>query len=78
MRESFAQQPACQMPRVTRPHPLYRLALCELAENGVYPVTKPATQGARFGIRVKLVGGVRDQMLNTHTRQLVLRVLGEW
>jgi hypothetical protein len=71
VREDFAQQSACQMPQVARPHPLYAIALCELAENGVYPVAKPTEEGARFGIRVSLLGGVWSEQLDPHARQLL-------
>src|SRR5215213_9066366 len=59
------------MPRVARPHPLYAVALCELAEDGVYPVVKPTEEGARFGIRVSLLGGVWSEQLDPHARQLL-------
>ena len=45
VREDFSEQPACQMPEVTRPHFLYAVALCELRKNGVYTVAK-STQNA--------------------------------
>jgi hypothetical protein len=72
VREDFAHQPACQMPQVARPHLLYAIALCELAENGIYPVAKPTEQSALFRRRVSLLGGIRGQKLNTHTSQLLL------
>src|SRR5829696_3321286 len=72
VREDFAHQPACQMPEVARPHLLYAIALCELAENGIYPVAKPTEESALFRRRVSLLGGIRGQKLNTHTRQLLL------
>src|SRR5215216_2521653 len=72
MREDFAQQSACQMPQVLRPHLLYGIALCELAENGVYPVAKPTEEGALFRGRVSLLGGIRGQKLHTNARQLLL------
>jgi hypothetical protein len=72
VRENFAQQSACQMPQVARPHLLYRIALCELTKNGVYPVTKPTEKGALFRGRVSLLlGGVRGQKLYAHTYQLL-------
>src|SRR5215218_3846476 len=71
VREDFAQHSACQMPRVARPHLLHAVALCELAENGVYPVAKPTEEGARFGIRVSLLGGVWSEQLDPHARQLL-------
>ena len=72
VREDFAHQPACQMPQVARPHLLYAIALCELAENGIYPVAKPTEKSALFRRRVSLLGGIRGQKLNAHTRQLLL------
>ena len=71
VREDFAQQSACQMPCVARSHPLYGVTLRELAENGVYPVTKLTEEGALFGIGVSLLGGIRGQKLHAHTRQLL-------
>src|SRR5919202_2717668 len=71
VREDFAQQYARQMPEVARPHLLYRIALCELAENGVYPVAKPTEEGALFRGRVSLLGGIRGQKLHTSARQLL-------
>ncbi len=71
VREDFAQQSACQMPEVARPHLLYAVALCELAENGVYPVAKAAEEGAPLGVRVSLLGGVWSQKLYAHPRQLL-------
>jgi hypothetical protein len=70
MREDFPQQPACQMPQVTCPHPLYTVASGELGKDGVYPVTKPAEDGTPFGMRVSLLGGVWCQKLYAHTRQI--------
>ena len=70
VREDFAQQPAYQMPQITRPHPLYRVASGELRKDGVYPVTQPAEEGAPFEIRVSLLGGVRGQKLYAPLRQL--------
>lgn len=72
VREDFAQQPARQMPEVARPHLLYGVALCELAENGVYPVAKPTEEGALFRGRVPLLGGMRGQEFHTDARQLLL------
>ena len=71
MREHLAQQPAEEVPHVARPHPLHAVALCELAENGVYPVTKPAEEGALFGSGVSFVGGIGSQEFHTQTRQLL-------
>jgi hypothetical protein len=70
VREDFAQQPACQMPQITRPHPLYTVASGELRKDGVYPVTKPAEEGTPFGIGVCLLGGVRGQKRYASPRQL--------
>lgn len=50
VREDFAKEPAGEMPEVPSPHPLYGVALCELAKDGVYPVTKPTEQGALWGV----------------------------
>lgn len=71
VREDFAQESACQMPEVARPNLLYRIALRELAENGVYPIAKPTEKGAPFGMWVSLLGGVRSQKLHTNARQLL-------
>jgi hypothetical protein len=47
VREDFAQQSACQMPQIARPHPLHGVAASgELRKNGVYAVTKPALRKA--------------------------------
>jgi hypothetical protein len=70
VREDFAQQSACQMPQIARPHPLYAVALCELAEDGVYPVAKPTEEGTPFGIGIELLGGIWGQKLYAHRRQL--------
>ena len=71
VREDFPEQPACQMPEVTRPHPLYGVTLGELAENGVYAVAKTAQQGTPSGSRISLFGGVGGQKFNAHLRQLL-------
>src|SRR5215207_4615857 len=71
VREDFAQQSACQMPEVTRPHLLHAVALCELAKNGVYPVAKPTEEGASFRGRLSLLGGVGSQKLHAHACQLL-------
>jgi hypothetical protein len=49
VREHLAQQPGDKVPHVGRPHPLHAVALCELAENGVYPVTKPLRRALFLG-----------------------------
>src|SRR5215218_8547901 len=72
VREDFPEQPACQMPEVTRPHPLYGVTLGELAENGVYAVAKTAQQGTPSGSRISLLlGGVGGQKFDAHLRQLL-------
>ena len=71
VREDFAQQSACQMPEVARPHPLYRIALCELAKDGVDPVAKAAQHGTSLGIGITLFGGVGSQKLHTPPGQLL-------
>ena len=71
MREDFAQQSACQMPELTRPHLLHAVALCKLAKNGVYPVAKPTEEGTLFRGRVSLLGGIRGQKLHSNARQLL-------
>jgi hypothetical protein len=71
VREDLAQQSACQMPQITRPHLLYAIALGELRKNGVYPVAKPTEQGALFWGRVSLLGGIRGQKLHTNARQFL-------
>ena len=72
VRKDFAQQPACQVPRIACPHSLYGVAPHELRKDGVYPVAKPAEQGTSLGIRVELLGGVRGQKLDAYRRQLLL------
>ena len=69
VREDFAKQSACQMPEVLGPHPLYGVALCELAKDCVYPVTKPTEQGALLGSRVSLLGRVGSHKFHTDARQ---------
>jgi hypothetical protein len=59
------------MPEVTRPHLLHAVALCELAENCVYPVAKPTQEGTLFGCGVSLLGAIRGQKLHTNIRQLL-------
>jgi hypothetical protein len=71
VREHFAQHSACQVPQVTRPHPLYGVALCELREDGVYPVAKTAKQGASFGVGIALFGLVGGRQLDTLPSQLL-------
>src|SRR5215211_75327 len=60
------------MPRAACPHPLYAVAFAELRKDGVYPVAKPAQEGAPLRGRVLLLGGVRGQKLDAHRRQLLL------
>jgi hypothetical protein len=71
VREDFAQQSGCQMPEVARPHPLYRIALCELAEDGVDAVAKATEQGASLDIGITLFGGVGSQKLDTPPGQFL-------
>jgi hypothetical protein len=73
--ENLAQQPAGQVPKVLGPHPLYAVAPCELAEDGVDPVAKAAQEGAPFGGRIELLAPVRRDELDAYTtpRQLFLR-----
>jgi len=73
VREDFAQQPAGKMPQIARPHSLYAVALCELREDGVYPVAKTAEQSAPFGSRISLLRGVGGQKLYARCRQLFSR-----
>ena len=76
VREDLAKQPAGEVPEVPGPHPLHAVAPYELRKDGVYPVTQPAEEGTPFGIRVFLLGGVRGQKPNAHTRQLLLGLRG--
>jgi|SRR5215213_7292202 len=76
VREDFAQQPAGEVPQVARPHSLYGVTLRELAEEGVYPVTKPAKESALSGSGVSLLGGMRSEKLHAHTRQLLPALRG--
>jgi hypothetical protein len=71
VREDLAQQPACQVPEVLGPHPLYAVASCELRKDGVDPVAKPAEEGALFRGRVSLLGAIRGQKLHTNARQFL-------
>ena len=77
VREDFAHQPACQMPEIARPHLLYAIALCELAENGIYPVAKPTEKALFFGAGSLCLEeyGARS---STPTRDNSSLVLGEW
>jgi hypothetical protein len=77
VREDFSQQSACQMPEVPRPHLLYAVALCELAENGVYTVAKPTEEGTLFRGRVPLLGGIRGESSTPMPANSWL-VFGEW
>jgi hypothetical protein len=72
VREDLAQQPACQVPQVARPHLLYTVASHELREDDVYPVAEPAEEDALHGALVELLGGVRGHELDAHARQLLL------
>jgi hypothetical protein len=72
VREDFAQQPACQVPHVARPHPLYGVALRELRKDGVYTVAKTAQQSTPLGSRISLFGGVWSEQLDPHARQVLL------
>src|SRR5215212_670745 len=66
MREDFAQQSACQMPEVARPHLLYGITLCKLRKNCVYPVAKATQQSAAFGSWISFLRGVGSQKLYAH------------
>jgi hypothetical protein len=72
VREDFAHQPACQVPPIARPHPLYAVASGELRKDGVYPVAKTAEEGTPLRIWISLFGGVGSQKLYAHLRQLLL------
>jgi len=50
--EDFAQQPACQMPEVARPHPLYGVTSYQLRKDGLYPVAKTAQISAPYGVGI--------------------------
>jgi len=53
--QDLPKQPACQVPEVLGPHPLYGVAPRQLAENCVDPVVKAAQEGAPFGGRIELL-----------------------
>ena len=72
VREDLAQQPACQMPHVTCPYPLYGVATHELAKNSIYAVAKPAEEGTPLGVRVSLLSGVWCKQPYAPARQLLL------
>jgi hypothetical protein len=78
VREDFAQQSACQMPEVARPHLLYGIALCELRKNGVYAVTKPTEKGALFRGRVSFVLEEYGATSSTPIPANSCLVFGEW
>ena len=61
--ENLPQQPTRQMPEVFRPHPLYGIALRELAEERVDPVPKAAQAGISFWMRIVSLLTVRCQRL---------------
>ncbi len=46
MREDLAQQSACQVPQVARPHLIYGVVSYELREDGVYPVAESTEECA--------------------------------
>lgn len=50
--EDFAQQPACQMPEVARPHPLYGVTSYQLRKDSLYPVAKTAQISAPYGVGI--------------------------
>jgi hypothetical protein len=73
MREALAHQPAHQVSRIARPHPLYGVAsILRTAKGGVYPIAKPTEEDVPLGIRVELLGGVWRQKVDAHARQLLL------
>ncbi len=57
--QDLPQQPVCQVPKIFCPYALYRIALCELAEDRVDPVAKTAQEGASFGVRIAPFVAVR-------------------
>lgn len=71
VRENFAQQPADEVPQITRPHSLYGVALHQLAEDGIYPVTKTAQDSAPLGVRIALLGLVRGRQFDALPGQLL-------
>ena len=70
VREDFAQQPAGEVPQVSRPHPLDGVTSYKLAKHGVYPVAETAQQSTPPGSRITLFAGVWGQKLYAHVRQL--------
>jgi hypothetical protein len=68
--EDFAQQPAGLVPELPGPHPLYRVATRELAEDRVDPVAHPGHEGAPFRMGIALLVSVRCHQLNASPGQL--------
>ncbi len=52
--QDLPEQPACQVPQIACPHPLYAIAPHELREDGIYAVAKPAQQSAFLRRRFSL------------------------
>ena len=71
VREDFPKQPAHQVPKITRPYPLYGVASHQLRKNCVYPVAKTAQQSTPLGSRISLFGGVWSEQLDPHARQVL-------
>ena len=79
VREDFTQQPACQVPQIACPHPLYTVASGELRKDRVYPVAKPGRlrKALLFGVGSLFLEeyGARSSMPKPANSCLVF---GEW
>jgi hypothetical protein len=77
VREHLAHQPAHQVPQITCPHPLYGVALGELAKNGVYPVAKRLSRVLLLGAGSRFLEeyGARSSTPIVTSSSFVL---GEW
>src|SRR5687768_5377846 len=72
VREDFSQQPACKVPEVLGPHPLYGVASRKLTENGVDAVAKTAQQSASSGMGVRAFVLIGCEELDAYCGQLLL------
>jgi hypothetical protein len=76
VREDFAQQPAGEVPQVSRPPPLYGVTSHELRKDGVDAVAKTAEQSTPLRSGISLFGGVRGQKIYANTLRQLLWDLG--
>jgi hypothetical protein len=61
--EDLPQQPAGQVPEVTRSHLLYGVTLCELRKDDVDAVAQRAQIGASLRVGISLLGAVGCEKL---------------